>query len=111
MIEVVRKSDNGLEAEIWRFDSFRGWFVLREYMRGSRETTRHKFRGPKWDSSDERRPNSQLERPTEIPADVVEEAHALHHQKHIPVTIGWSGNSCRIGYLQKGKFYPDRSAE
>ena len=90
MIEVKRLSSDKLAAKIWRFQ--RGasgeFLMLTFYMEGARATTRHKFAGPFWSSTDERSHNSKLPRPTAIPRSVAVEAISL-----IPppmVTIGWA---------------------
>jgi hypothetical protein len=65
-----------LSRELYVFDHH-AWYRgtrLAIYAQQTRETTRHKFKGPAWKSDDERiyMNGSQLVRPTEIPAEVLE---------------------------------------
>lgn len=66
---------------------------LASYAQQTRATTRHKFKGPAWNSSDERRyPNgSQLPRPMEIPGEVLEslKKELIDEVLSMTLFIGW----------------------
>lgn len=63
------------------------------YAQQTRETTRHKFKGPAWNSDDERRYSngSQLDRPTKIPTEVLEKLKAALINDVLSMTlyVGW----------------------
>jgi hypothetical protein len=86
-IEVRREAPDGLSATIWEFDWRGRYLVLTELMEGSRPSTRHKFKGDKWSSMDERNYYSKLPRPKSIPDDVIAEAMS---GLTLDVAIGWS---------------------
>lgn len=62
------------------------------YAHQTRETTRHKFKGPAWNSDDTRRPlGSQLCEPSEIPVEVLEKLKAALIDDVLSMTlyVGW----------------------
>ena len=88
-MEVSRwLDDERLSREHWVFSIHGGALVLTKYFRKqTRKTRRHGFKGDFWSSLEERRYHSKLERPTDIPDWVIEEAIS---QIKISVHIGWS---------------------
>ena len=91
MITVERASEDGLSARVWQFKTSGGYdglyLMLVRYMEGTRPTKRHKLQGDQWYSGDERSYCSPLPRPTEIPADVIDDAM---RQIEVKVSIGWT---------------------
>ena len=91
MITVERHAEDFMSVRMWEFEvsgGFSGLYLrLTRYMEGSRPTKRHKLKGKQWCSSDERHYYSALPRPTEIPADVIDEAMK---QIEVKVSIGWT---------------------
>ena len=87
-ISEPRKPD--LERKAWTFRVYAGAIVLSKYAEETRETRRHKFQGPCWDSSDERHYHSKLDRPTHIPRDVIEDAILAATCQPYSVYIGWT---------------------
>lgn len=62
------------------------YLVLQQYAEESRETKRHGWKGLKWSSHDERKYYSSLDRPTEIPVWVYEQAAK---DITLKVAVGW----------------------
>lgn len=98
-IEVSRENQDRLSRKFWVFDYDSVQLRLLSYHEQERATTRHKFKGPKWDYMDERPYYSKLDRPTEIPADILAEAKASILDHPIAVHIGWTNDESRIGYI------------
>ena len=91
MIEVSIQEEPNIR-EMYRFD-FRGALGARLvfYAKQSRATSRHKWVGPFWDSSDERSYHSALPRPGDIPTRVMVELRAelIKQIDKMPLYIGW----------------------
>lgn len=72
----ISHNETPLSRELYVFEhnAWERGTRLVTYAQQTRETTRHKFKGPAWNSNDERiyMNGSQLVRPTEIPAEVLE---------------------------------------
>lgn len=103
-MRIVRYQDEDqLVAKIWVFDTSGTKLRLTSYHEASRKTKRHAFSGPCWDWIDERPYCSQLDRPTEIPSDVIEEAYTKMIKK-LTVYIGWISCDCVIGYVGQEGF-------
>lgn len=95
-ITVHRVADDGLSRQRWDFRPTHIYgeafgLVLSSYSIERRDAPRGRFRGAppadRWLSSDERSYTSGLKRPTEIPADVLDEAWATTPRR---VYIGWA---------------------
>lgn len=91
-IEVERLNKDRLSRNLWVFRWFSARLVLQSYHEEIRETPRHKFKGPKWDSADERNYNSKLARPTEIPAEIMMDAIAKVSHSNFHFYIGWTND-------------------
>ncbi|QIW87581.1 hypothetical protein Ab1vBOLIVR4_gp64 [Agrobacterium phage OLIVR4] len=95
-IEITH-NETPLSRELYVFDHQPGYFGsfgtrLLKYSKQERETTRHKFKGNAWNSDDERKPfGSQLDRPSEIPAEVLEKLKAalIDEVLSMPLYFGW----------------------
>ena len=96
-IEIEHPATDGLSRQLWVFDTRDCGMVLWEYLEQTRPSTRHKFRGGRWDRSDERRYHSSLPRPTSIPDWVVAEAAWVMRERPISVFIGSYDPESRYG--------------
>lgn len=101
-VSVTRFHDaERLSATRWDFMFSGHWMILKFYGEQTRETRRHKFTGPFWDSTDERKYHSKLERPTQIPEDVVTEAIAAAVKSasanSLILAVGFENHKCAIG--------------
>lgn len=93
-VEVaIPNPDDPLQREVWVFRSDSCNMILDTYARQSRQSNRHKWKGDLWNSFDERRYSggSNLPRPTEIPAEVIEAAYVEHDRmmRGGRLYIGW----------------------
>jgi len=98
-IEIVNNlSDDALSRELWCFIILQGHIKLDSYHRQTRPSTRHKFKGPKWDSVDERSYNSALSRPLIIPPHIQKVARDAWAEEFgtVPIYIGWLNEDCRV---------------
>mgnify|MGYP003657920221 CR=1 FL=1 len=96
-MEISLENADGLGREVWIFSLHGTYLVLTMYAKQSRKTKRHGWLGDKWSSTDERRYVSRLDRPTEIPNWVYEEA--LKHVT-IKIAIGWSTDKSVIAEVR-----------
>lgn len=93
-IAILHK-ETPLSRDLYVFDhnAWQRGTRLVTYAQQTRETTRHKFKGPAWNSDDERRYNggSQLPRPTEIPVTVLAELRERlkHEVLSMQLYVGW----------------------
>ncbi|AFH19758.1 hypothetical protein F406_gp057 [Agrobacterium phage 7-7-1] len=84
-----------LSRELYVFDhnAWQRGTRLVSYAQQTRATTRHKFKGPVWDSNDERiyMNGSQLARPTEIPGEVLEslKKELIDEVLSMTLFVGW----------------------
>ncbi|AHJ10770.1 hypothetical protein P106B_87 [Rhizobium phage vB_RglS_P106B] len=88
-----------LSRDLWVFDYSETYgFRLVEYRQEKRQTTRHKWVAEKWDSMDERRYNSALDRPTAIPENVLLWARLemIKRIKEADVYIGWFNEESKL---------------
>lgn len=76
-IEVSQEAPDRLSRKYWRFSVRDEMFILVFYGEQERATPRSKYKGPCWNRDDERPYNSAFKRPTEVPTDVLKEAHKL----------------------------------
>lgn len=90
-------SDDKLSRELWEFKIETGYIKLEAFYIQSRPSTRHKFKGQKWDSMDERRYNSALSRPLSIPENVLLDAKKAWADAigSVPIFIGWISEESR----------------
>lgn len=101
MIDVeIPNADDPLQREVWCFRSDTSNLILTSYKRQSRQSNRHKWKGDIWNSFDERRyaSGSNLPRPTEIPAHVVELAYQEHDRlmRKGRLFIGWHESNYEV---------------
>jgi hypothetical protein len=91
-------SDDGLSRELWVFDGRPDGLVLMAVHEQTRQSRRHKFKGPFWDVMDERSYHSALVRPTTIPQSVMDEARLKWTEiiGQIPIYIGWTQEGNRV---------------
>lgn len=91
-------SPDNLSRKLWSFRVQEGYILLTGYAEQNRETTRHKFKGPRWASSDERSYVSALSRPTSIPESVIAEVRQAWADKFkaVPLYIGWTNEKSRV---------------
>lgn len=81
-----------LQRDLYVFYYSERGFRLNSFAKQERASTRHKWTGPAWNASDERKPHgSQLDRPTVIPSHVIEDARraVTRHIYEQPIFIGW----------------------
>jgi hypothetical protein len=83
---VQELSEDGLSRKAWSFMVNGNYLVLQQYAEEERKTKRHGWKGPKWSQFDERKYYSALDRPTEIPAWVYEQAAS---EITFKVAVGW----------------------
>lgn len=115
MIEVSRGTD--LERKVWKF-SFQ-WSSgyssngprpisvrLVYYGEETRPSRRHKWRGEFWDSDDERRYHSKIERPKEVPADVLEEVVRAIRETPVEVFAGFFRTERLLHTVTPGRSKP-----
>ena len=98
-IKVERKSDDGLTRKLWCFQFQGKKCRLTSYHEQTRSTSRHGWKGPKWDHSDERRYNSQMPRPQTVPLDVIQEAldkHCEAIRKDCRFFVGFFSHDCAL---------------
>lgn len=94
---TIHRNETPLTRETYVFDYNPGHFGsygtrLIYYALETRKTTRHKFKGPAWNSSDERKPHgSQLDRPQVIPVEVLIklQERLIDEVLSMPLYIGW----------------------
>lgn len=93
-IEILHNA-TPLSRELYVFDhnAWQRGTRLVTYAQQTRETTRHKFKGPAWNSDDERRYSngSQLARPTAIPGEVLEslKKELIDEVLSMTLFVGW----------------------
>jgi hypothetical protein len=92
-IEITH-NEKSLSRELYVFDhnAWQRGTRLVLYSKQERETTRHKWKGPAWNSDDTRRPfGSQLGEPSEIPAEVLEKLKTALIDDVLSMTlfVGW----------------------
>ena len=95
MSSVFRESEDGLSRERWDFRHTGQSLVLQKFSIERREKSKGRFkmagRADRWEGFDERKYNSGLARPTEIPMDVIRDAVAFD----LDVYIGWTNLESR----------------
>lgn len=100
-IEVDRPAPDMLSRKLWRFEfGFDYGLMLRMYTEQRRETKRHHWRGPRWDTYARER-DQGLPAPTEIPESVIAEAirKVTRHAQDMADTV-WLGH----GRNPRGQF-------
>lgn len=114
MIEISRGTD--LERKVWKFHA--AWnngygstpepiaVRLLYYGEETRLSRRHKWRGEFWDSSDERRYHSKIERPKDVPADVLEDVLRAIRETPVKVFAGFFHADCLLHTAIPGKDKP-----
>jgi len=93
-ITVRKMSDDKLSCEVWRFYGNIDLMVLEFYGQQTRASTRHKWVGPFWDRSDERRYHSRLDRPEHIPDWVMQDALQQRAAQDVKFYIGFTNQEC-----------------
>jgi len=94
-IAVERQSLDGLTRDLWVFDTNVDMLRLTSFHEQVRSRKAGRFKTEaKWDAHDERSYNSSLQRPTDIPEDVVLDALK---KIEIRINIGWTNDDCTIG--------------
>jgi hypothetical protein len=92
--QAEMRSADGLARKVWEFDLRGQFLVLTRYAEETRQSKRHKWRGPQWLSHDERSYCSALSRPTAIPDWVVKKAV---RSLTFDIAIGWSNRDSVTG--------------
>ena len=96
---VYRESEDKLSREAWEFDVRGDILLLRSYRIERRAVPKGRFRvadtRERWVAMDERRYYSGLERPLDIPHDVLREAV----ERSVAIHLGWTNAESVIGHI------------